>query len=315
MQRVKMAKSKSCEKNSEEVFEYIDRVFAEGKEDSLVKLRESIWLDLDTRLRRLTKDIGRSQEGIPYERLVSHLESQILYLEDELRKKDLLIEKLIDNSLKPTKSTYHPVSNSNYVFSDKNHSEISSHEEKSHCQNNTKTDVVNSDLNSFTPNGLIDFQFDNENDNMTTEVGKTEMVNKSVNKSVINKRKRVIICGDSMVNGIDSDGVSSKSFSTVVKPFGGASSADMKDYIKPALKTKPDKMIVHVGTNDMTKGIQNTTENLSDIVECARELSPETQLYISAVCIRKDIPSHFKKVSDLNKSIKSFLQNKKYSIY
>ena len=145
---------------------------------------------------------------------------------------------------------------------------------------------------------------------MTTEVGKTEMVNKSVNKSVINKRKRVIICGDSMVNGIDSDGTSSKSFSTVVKPFGGASLPDMKDYIKPALKTKPDKMIVHVGTNDLTKGIQNTTENLSDIVECARELSPETQLYISAVCIRKDIPSHFKKVSDLNKSIKSFCQTR-----
>ena len=59
----------------------------------------------------------------------------------------------------------------------------------------------------------------------------------------------------------------------------------MKDYIKPALKTKPDKMIVHVGTNDLTKGIQNTTENLSDIVECARVLSPETQLYISAVCV------------------------------
>lgn len=70
-------------------FEYIDRPFEEGKEKHLInKLKESISMDIDSKLRRFIRDIGRSQEHIPYERLVSHLESHIIYLEDELRKVD-----------------------------------------------------------------------------------------------------------------------------------------------------------------------------------------------------------------------------------
>ena len=33
------------------------------------------------------------------------------------------------------------------------------------------------------------------------------------------------------------------------------------DYVKPSARKKPDKLIIHVGTNDLTNSIVNTTEN------------------------------------------------------
>ena len=94
-----MAESK-IEESSEAVFDFIDKAFAQGQEANFIKkLKESICFELDLRLRKLTREVGKSPDISLYERLVSNLEGQILYLEDELRKKDLLIEKLIDNSL------------------------------------------------------------------------------------------------------------------------------------------------------------------------------------------------------------------------
>ena len=51
-------------------------------------------------MRKIIRDSDKTTLDISlYERLVSHLEGQILYLEDEVKKKDILIEKLIDRNL------------------------------------------------------------------------------------------------------------------------------------------------------------------------------------------------------------------------
>lgn len=305
----------STKNDTEPVFQFIDRLFEEGKEKHLVnKLKESICMDIDSKLRKFTRDIGRSQESIPYERLVSHLESHIIYLEDELRKKDHLIEKLIDNNLNSVKSV-----NESRCISCKNTSLIENIKvtDRNQNQSNNKVDkrkidvdVENSAVKSPSiPNRLIDFQF-NETDGDTVEIENKKRDEKQNAKT----RKRVIICGDSMVNGIHSDGVSSKSFLTTVKPFGGSTSTDMKDYIKPSLKTKPEKLIIHVGTNDLTKNVLDTAENFNEIVETVKELSPDTQLYFSEVCLRKDFPSAYQKVNELNKSIKSFCQSRNIAL-
>ena len=38
-----------------------------------------------------------------------------------------------------------------------------------------------------------------------------------------------------------------------VKSFSGASVEDMKDYVKPSLKFKPDVIVLHAGTNSLSK--------------------------------------------------------------
>ena len=66
-------------------------------------------------------------------------------------------------------------------------------------------------------------------------------------------RKKDII-GDSMLNNINSCGLS-KSNKVSVSNFPGATSEDILDEIEDTLKTHPDTLIVHTGTNDLTKNI------------------------------------------------------------
>ena len=129
----------------------------------------------------------------------------------------------------------------------------------------------------------------------------------SVTKTVknINTRKSVLLCGDSMLNGIDSNGISSKTHQVSVRNFPGATSKDMIDYTKPLIHKKPDALIIHVGTNDLTKNVKDTKSNLLEIVENVKENSPSTEITLSNICLREDDLSLNKKRSALNKEIEN----------
>ena len=66
-----------------------------------------------------------------------------------------------------------------------------------------------------------------------------------------NRRKNVVVNGDSMRNGVDEKGLS-KSHNVKVKNYPGATSEDILDKIDDLLKVKPDCLLLHVGTNDLT---------------------------------------------------------------
>ena len=76
--------------------------------------------------------------------------------------------------------------------------------------------------------------------------------NNSNNKK--EKSQNVIIIGDSMSNNINSRGLS-KSKKVSVSNFPGATSEDILAEVEDTLKTHPDTLIVHAGTNDLTKNI------------------------------------------------------------
>jgi hypothetical protein len=63
------------------------------------------------------------------------------------------------------------------------------------------------------------------------------------------KPTRVIVAGDSMVKHINGYKMSTKSTTIQVSAFPGSTTLDMPDYLKPILRKKPDKLIIHVGTN------------------------------------------------------------------
>ena len=101
-------------------------------------------------------------------------------------------------------------------------------------------------------------------------------------------RNEVVICGDSMLNNIVGNGVSTKFTRSLVRSFPGADSDDMLDYLKPILtKKKPRYLILHVGTNDITSGC-DTSKNLERIRDLVIEISPNTELIISNVIVRDD---------------------------
>ena len=68
------------------------------------------------------------------------------------------------------------------------------------------------------------------------------------------EKKNVIIIGDSMLNSINSRGLS-KSKKLSVSTFPSASSEDILAEVEDPLKTHPDTLIVHAGTSDLTKNI------------------------------------------------------------
>ena len=79
----------------------------------------------------------------------------------------------------------------------------------------------------------------------------------------------------------------------------------MIDYINPTIRKKPDDIIIHVGTNDITNNV-NTVENLRKIVNMILEESPGTKTCISSVTKRTDKKGLETKIKNLNIKLKNF---------
>ena len=105
-----------------------------------------------------------------------------------------------------------------------------------------------------------------------------------------------------MVNNIQENGLS-KQHHVQIKRNGGATTLDVKDFIKPIVRRKPDLIIIHAGTNDLKDDNVNTAETLTEIFEAARDVSPETEIVMSSVITRQDKPGIPKRVKNLNKAI------------
>ena len=66
--------------------------------------------------------------------------------------------------------------------------------------------------------------------------------------------KNVTVVGDSMVKNLQGwRRLSTEENHVVAKSFAGATTSDMEDYVKPVIRKEPQKLILHVGTNDLKK--------------------------------------------------------------
>ena len=59
-----------------------------------------------------------------------------------------------------------------------------------------------------------------------------------------------VIVGDSMIKDAYGWELSNREEKVVVKHLSGSTTEEMKTYIQPPLKRDPDRVIIHVGTND-----------------------------------------------------------------
>jgi hypothetical protein len=108
--------------------------------------------------------------------------------------------------------------------------------------------------------------------------------------STRHRKKTVVIAGDSIENivGARMSGNDSNHYS-IVKPFPGATISDMEDFVKPLSRRSPDKMILHVGTNDLrscTPGV--IADSIVNLVTQVKEDSPNTTIGVSAILVRND---------------------------
>ena len=65
--------------------------------------------------------------------------------------------------------------------------------------------------------------------------------------------------------------------------FPGASTADMKDYVKPSMKHEPHLAIIHTGTNDL-RFDKSPSEIAAEIMKVGVSLkTPEQEVVISLI--------------------------------
>ena len=121
------------------------------------------------------------------------------------------------------------------------------------------------------------------------------------------------IVGDSMLIGILDKGLQ-KDHNVQVKRHSGATTRGTVDYVRPVIRKKPDFIIIHAGTNDLTSRDKiDTLNNFCEIIEQIKNDSPGTSIVLSTVVMRKDKQSIEKKVSvsALNGEIKKLANNRK----
>ena len=116
-------------------------------------------------------------------------------------------------------------------------------------------------------------------------------------------RKNVAIIGDSILNGLSEQGLR-KRHNVKIRTHSGATSLDIKDHIRPIIRRKPDHVLVHYGTNDLTKeDVIDTIETIKEIISDAKDESPHTTIVLSSLSIRRDVEGMSNKVNELNRSL------------
>ena len=117
------------------------------------------------------------------------------------------------------------------------------------------------------------------------------------------RKKTVFIIGDSLLNGINENGLKKLSNDDVkLKCHRGVTSEDLSDYLKPVIRKNPDVVIIHCGTNDLQNDI-DTGENIDRMVRNIKLKSPKTKIAVSKIIVRQDKQNISKKVDELKKRL------------
>ena len=88
----------------------------------------------------------------------------------------------------------------------------------------------------------------------------------------------------------------------------------MLDYIKPIAPRKPDTLIIHAGTTDLTNGV-NTMEKVRKLVKvvCEIDESEKIKIGISGVIYRKDKDLEDER-NEVNVKLKNYCEGKGFAI-
>ena len=128
------------------------------------------------------------------------------------------------------------------------------------------------------------------------------------NESISEQKKRVVITGDSMLNGLHEKGLY-KNYHVKIKNFPGGTSETVLENIDEIMKCKPDCIVIHAGTNDLINGI-NLLNQTKKIVKQVKKLSEKTKIAFSGIVIRKDRKNIDKKVLEVNSHLKNYCSQK-----
>ena len=97
-----------------------------------------------------------------------------------------------------------------------------------------------------------------------------------------------------------------------VRNFPRATTQCMADYMKRSIRAKPNRFILHVGTNDLNSN-RPPDEIAKAIIDLASELKSEKSgVSISSIIMRADKPELNKKGSEVNHHLKEMCNRKNF---
>ena len=109
-----------------------------------------------------------------------------------------------------------------------------------------------------------------------------------------------------MIAGLKGWRMSDKDNLVRVRSFPGATIDDMDDYIKPSTRAKPDSLIIHIGTNNLTcDEPKEIVDKITKLGQAIQHGSPNTNIAISELAPRKDSRELNASVKSVNKLLRS----------
>ena len=93
------------------------------------------------------------------------------------------------------------------------------------------------------------------------------------------------------------------------KRFSDGTSEKIIQNVDYLLKNKPDDVMIHVGTNDITNGV-NLLNRVKKIVKQVCDISPRTTVAFLSIIVRKDKNHVGKPLIDTNTRLKNYCQQK-----
>ena len=118
------------------------------------------------------------------------------------------------------------------------------------------------------------------------EQGKKNKAENKKEKQRQQERKRITIFVDSTLNGLGENSMK-RHHNLQVRAHSGANTFDIKDQIKPIIRRTLDCIIIHAGSNHVTREI-DTIENLRNIIRDTKGTAPTTEIVISSLVPRYD---------------------------
>ena len=221
-------------------------------------------------------------------KLVVTLENHIMFLEEEIRRKNNVIDKLLQTHNFVTEKVSHKSDLKKKIVSTPSPEYISQETSELSPQFNDN----NESLNKISKGNNEQSKVTKRNkEKKNKENNKLSQSDNNDSKQSYKKKNVTCIIGDSMVKNIKGWKINKsleKDF-VVVKSFSGATTDCMKDYIKPAIKQKPDRFIVHIGTNDLKSN--DTASTISkNIIEFVTFCSTKSKVpvAVSSIITRSD---------------------------
>ena len=137
----------------------------------------------------------------------------------------------------------------------------------------------------------------------------------STNASTPGKSTTTMIVGDSIVSKLEGWKMADKHNRVIINSFPGATADDMTDHIKPVIRRKPNKIILHVGTNNLEKDEVNVvTDKIVNVCQLIEQELPECEIAISELTPRNDSPALESNRKEVNKSLKAFCRTRDWSV-